>query len=71
VALGCTEAEARARAALLDVESYDLFLDLAADPDAVRSRTEIRFRCRQPGAATFADAVLRQVLAARARASSA
>jgi aminopeptidase N len=48
-----TQAEAAARAALIDVESYDVFLDLAADP--VRSRSEIRFRCREPGAATFAD----------------
>jgi aminopeptidase N len=48
-----TQAEAATRAALIDVESYDVFLDLAADP--VRSRTEIRFRCREPGAATFAD----------------
>jgi aminopeptidase N len=48
-----TQPEAAARARLIDVESYDVFLDLAADP--VRSRTEIRFRCRQPGAATFAD----------------
>ncbi len=48
-----TEAEARARAALIDVESYDVFLDLTADP--VRSRTEVRFGCRAPGAATFAD----------------
>lgn len=53
--LGCTQQEARARAALLDVESYAVFLDLAADPGAVRSRTEIRFRCREPGAATVAD----------------
>jgi aminopeptidase N len=52
---GCTEAEARARAALLDVESYAVFLDLAADPGAIRSSTQIRFRCREPGAATFAD----------------
>jgi aminopeptidase N len=52
---GCTEAEAEARAALLDVESYAVFLDLATDPGTVRSRATIRFRCRQPGAATFAD----------------
>jgi aminopeptidase N len=52
---GCTEAEARQRTALLDVESYTVILDLAADPGRVRSRTEIRFRCREPGAATFAD----------------
>jgi aminopeptidase N len=54
-AAGCTEAEARERAALLDVESYAVFLDLAADPERVRSRVEIRFRCAEPGAATFAD----------------
>jgi aminopeptidase N len=52
---GCTEAEAEARAALLDVQSYAVLLDLAADPRAVRSRVTIRFRCRQPGAATFAE----------------
>lgn len=55
MAAGCTEAEAAARAALVDVESYAVFLDLAADPDSVRSRTEIRFLSRQPGASTFAD----------------
>jgi aminopeptidase N len=48
-----TETEARARAALLDVTSYDVFADLTAEP--VRSRTEIRFGCREPGAATFAE----------------
>jgi aminopeptidase N len=55
MAAGCTEAEAAGRAALVDVESYAVFLDLAAGPDIVRSRTEIRFRCREPGAATFAE----------------
>jgi aminopeptidase N len=48
-----TETEATARAALLDVTSYDVFADLIAEP--VRSRTEIRFGCREPGAATFAE----------------
>ena len=51
-----TETEARVRAALLDVRSYDVFLDLTAGPAGpVRSRTEIRFGCREPGAATFAE----------------
>jgi aminopeptidase N len=52
---GCTNAEAERRARLLEVESYELFLDLTTDPQAVRSRVEIRFRCRQVGASTFAD----------------
>src|SRR3984957_125545 len=43
--------EALARAALLEVVSYDLVLDLTS----MRSRGEVRFRCRQPGAETFAD----------------
>jgi aminopeptidase N len=55
VVTGCTEAEAKARAGLIDVGSYAVFLDLATDPGTVRSRAEIRFRCREPGAATFAD----------------
>jgi aminopeptidase N len=45
--------EAQARAALVEVVSYDLVLDLTATP--MRSRAEVRFRCRQPGTETFAD----------------
>jgi aminopeptidase N len=48
-----TESEARARAALLTIDSYDVSIDLTATP--VRSRTAIRFRCARPGAASFAD----------------
>ena len=48
-----TESEARARAALLTIDSYDVSIDLTATP--VRSRTVIRFRCARPGAASFAD----------------
>jgi aminopeptidase N len=51
-----TETEARVRAGLLDIWSYDVFLDLTAGPAGpVRSRTEVRFGCREPGAATFAE----------------
>src|SRR5580704_9386966 len=45
--------EALTRAALVDVESYELVLDLTAAP--VTARSEVRFRCRQPGSETFAD----------------
>ncbi len=57
-----TEVEARARAGLLDVDSYEVFLDLTVQP--VRSRTETRFRCREPGAASFADLAAGSVLGA-------
>ncbi len=51
-----TETEATARAALVDVASYDVFADLTAEPQgSVRTRTEIRFGGREPGAATFAE----------------
>jgi aminopeptidase N len=40
---------------LLAVESYSVFLDLTDGGDTVRSRTEIRFRCRERGATTFAN----------------
>jgi hypothetical protein len=50
-----TEAEAKAWAALLDVESYAVFLDPTADPGTIRSSSRIRFRCRERDAATLAD----------------
>jgi aminopeptidase N len=48
-----TQDEAIDRARAIDIESYDVFLDLTAEP--VLSRTEIRFRWRRPGATTFAE----------------
>ena len=57
-----TEVEARTRGGLLDVDSYEVFLDLTVQP--VRSRTETRFRCREPGAASFADLAAGSVLGA-------
>ena len=53
-----TRDEAGTRAALLDVTSYDVTLDLAAgrtDETGFGSVTVIRFRCRRPGASTFAE----------------
>ncbi len=54
-----TREEARERAGLISVESYDVALDVrsATDPDdpCFRSVTSVRFRCARPGAATFAD----------------
>ncbi len=50
-----TQDEAIDRARAIDVESYDVFLDLTAEP--VFSRTEVRFRWLQPDAdaGTFAE----------------
>ncbi len=52
-----TEAEARARAALLTIDSYDVSIDLTTAP--ALSRTVIGFRCARPGAASFADLTAR------------
>jgi aminopeptidase N len=52
-----TESEARARAALLTVDSYDVSIDLTVTP--ALSRTVIRFRSARPGAASFADLTAR------------
>jgi aminopeptidase N len=48
-----TQDEAIDRARTVDVESYDVFLDLTAEP--VFSRTEVRFRWLRPDASTFAE----------------
>ncbi|MFI6486403.1 aminopeptidase N [Streptomyces sp. NPDC050564] len=68
--------EARERAALLSVDGYDVSLDLRSALDAspagaggtegqrtFRSVTTIRFRCAEPGAATFADLIAPSVTA--------
>lgn len=52
---GTTATESAARSRLISVESYAVFLDLTTGSDTARSRTEIQFSCREPGAVTFAD----------------
>jgi aminopeptidase N len=49
--------EARERAGLLEVASYDIELDLTDQDDGARfgSTTTIRFRCTEPGAGTHLD----------------
>jgi aminopeptidase N len=52
-----TRDEAQTRSALLDVDSYEVDLDLTAGETTFGSTTTIRFRCSQPGAGTFAELV--------------
>src|SRR6478672_353183 len=52
-----TREEAAARAALLDVTSYAIDLDLTTGDKTFASTTTVRFTCSEPGAETFADLV--------------
>jgi aminopeptidase N len=52
-----TREEAATRAALLDVASYSIDLDLTTGDRTFASTTTLRFSCREPGAETFADLV--------------
>ena len=52
-----TREEAQTRAALLDVESYTIGLDLTTGETTFASTTVVRFSCTEPGASTFADLV--------------
>ncbi|MFF3558834.1 aminopeptidase N [Streptomyces sp. NPDC002574] len=56
-----TRDEARERARLLAVDGYEVALDLRsavrAEEPSYRSVTTIRFRCAEPGTASFADLV--------------
>ena len=52
-----TREEARARAAILEVASYDIELDLTTGDQTFASTTTLRFSCREPGSSTFADLV--------------
>ena len=52
-----TRDEAATRAALLDVSSYTIDLDLTTGEKTFASTTTIEFTCSEPGAETFADLV--------------
>ncbi len=52
-----TRDEAAARAALLDVTSYTVDLDLTGADTTFDSTTTLEFTCREPGSSTFADLV--------------
>ncbi|MCC9204487.1 aminopeptidase N [Arthrobacter sp. zg-Y769] len=54
--MNLTRSEARERAELLDVESYDINLDLTRGEKVFGSTTVVRFSAR-PGTSTFIDAV--------------
>jgi aminopeptidase N len=51
-----TRAEAQERAALIDVETYDVVLDLTTGPETFRSTTTVTFTAKE-GASTFIDAI--------------
>jgi aminopeptidase N len=55
MASNLTRDEARDRARLLNVESYQVDLDLTGDEETFRSETSVRFTATTPDAATFID----------------
>src|SRR3954452_4171931 len=60
-----TRDEARDRARLLTVESYEVDLDLTTGAETFVSDTTVRFDCSEPGAGTFVDlhgATVREVV---------
>ena len=50
-----TRDEARTRADLLDVTSYDVALDLTQGPERFGSVSVVVFSCREPGASSFVE----------------
>ncbi|MCW2614828.1 MAG: aminopeptidase [Frankiales bacterium] len=50
-----TRDEARARADLLEIASYDVVLDLRGDDAGFGTESVVRFACREPGATTFIE----------------
>jgi aminopeptidase N len=56
-----TRAETGVRAGLLQVDSYDVALDLTRGSEVFGSTCVIRFGCRQPGASTYVDLIAAEV----------
>ncbi len=52
-----TRDEARERARLLNVSSYEVNLDLTVGDATFASRTTVRFTCAEPGASTFIELI--------------
>jgi aminopeptidase N len=52
-----TRAETGRRAGLLQVDSYEVALDLTRGPEVFGSTSVIRFGCQQPGASTYVDLI--------------
>ncbi len=59
--MNVTRDEAQSRARLIEVESYDVALDLTEGEVTFGSETTVRFRCTEPGARTFIDLVADRV----------
>ncbi|MBI3428466.1 MAG: aminopeptidase N, partial [Actinobacteria bacterium] len=62
--INLTRAEAKERASLLKVHSYDIDLDLTSGTETFISKTVIKFTGLKPGAPTFIDAVGKRVISA-------
>jgi aminopeptidase N len=62
VASNLTRDEARERARLLSVQSYQVDLDLTGGEGTFRSVTTARFTCTAPGASTFIDLTAPEVI---------
>ncbi|MCE3294010.1 MAG: aminopeptidase, partial [Arthrobacter sp.] len=58
--MNLTRTEARERAALIAVDSYDVSLDLTRGESVVGATTTVRFSAA-PGSSTFIDAVTETV----------
>lgn len=62
--LNLTRLEAEERSSLVQVESYDIHLDLTTGPERFRSITAVRFSAKD-GASTFIDAITADLLGVR------
>ena len=56
-----TRAEAKERSALIQVESYDVVLDVSTSEATFPSTTTVRFSCRRPGGSTWIDLIAASV----------
>ncbi|WP_431973634.1 aminopeptidase N [Micromonospora haikouensis] len=59
-----TQDQAAQRAALLDVQSYDIHIDLASPGERFTTTTLVRFDCRVPGSSTTVECAAERIVAA-------
>jgi aminopeptidase N len=62
--INISRSEALERSSHLDIDSYEVFLDVTEAGETFFAKTTVKFGCNKPGYDTFIDAVARRIISA-------
>ena len=62
--INISRSEAQERSRHIEVESYEVFLDVSKDANTFIAKSTVKFTCKTPGYDTFIDAVAQRIISA-------